>query len=152
MSTRVGWPFRVAALVVTFGAAAGCGGSNAADEVTAPATGPEPAEAEQVACASVQGLVDAVVAGEAVSAMSGLTELESALADSENSTLETNGREFFETISGTVPDPGSLTVDETASVGDRALAAAQPKLQALLDECARLGLTIQNLPTGAGRP
>jgi hypothetical protein len=139
-------------LVVAVVSLAGCAGSTSAEDGAEASAVPAPAAAERVACERVQALVDAVVSGEAVSAMSGLTELESALADSENSTLETNGREFFETISGTVPDPGSLTVDETASVGDRALAAAQPKLQALLDECARLGLTIQNLPTGAGRP
>jgi hypothetical protein len=51
-----------------------------------------------------------------------------------------------------VPNPGDLTVEETEAVGDRALAAAQPALQQLLDECARLGLAIENLPTGEGRP
>lgn len=141
---------RVLVLLALLGATLSCGGSDGTD--TESATGPEPTEPERVACERVQQLVDAVVDGEALSAMSGLTQMEAALADSGSSTLETSGREFFDTISGTVPNPGDLTVEETAQVGNRALAAAQPALQQLLDECARLGLTIENLPTGEGRP
>lgn len=152
MSLRARRTVRLAALVVAATVVGACGGSSSAGDGSTTTAGPEPLDAEQVACASVQDLVDAVVAGEAVSAMSGLTEMELALADSGNSTLETNAAEFFDTISGTVPDPGQLTVEESAAVGDQALAAAQPKLQALLDECGRLGLPIQNLPTGAERP
>ena len=97
-------------------------------------------------------MVDAIVAGEAVSAMTNLAELETALAESGNEELASNGSAFFATISDTVPDAGGLTVEESASVGDRALAEAQPRLGALLDECAAIGLAITNLPTGDDRP
>jgi hypothetical protein len=134
------WVVAVAAL------AGACSSTTTAE----PAPEPEPTDQERAACERVQGLVDAVVAGEALSAMDGLGQMELALAESENPTLEDNGREFFATISGTVPNPGDLTVEESAAVGDQALATAQPRLQALLDECARLGLPIDNLPTGEG--
>jgi hypothetical protein len=137
-------------VVVVAALAGACSNSSTAAPTTA--STPEPTDTERAACGRVQGLVDAVVAGEALSAMGGLDQMEAALAESENSTLETNGREFFATIGGTVPNPGDLTIEETAAVGNRALAAAQPKLQALLDECGRLGLPIENLPTGEGRP
>ena len=138
----------MAALVVAAVAGACSSSSTAADDTP----DPEPTEAERVACERVQELVDAVVAGEALSAMSGLSQMEIALAESQNSTLEDNGREFFATISDTVPDAGNLTVEESAELGDRALASAQPRLQALLDECGDLGLPIENLPTGDGPP
>jgi hypothetical protein len=139
----------VASLAVAVAVLAGaCSGSTAADE----APDPEPTDAERAACERVQELVDAVVAGEALSAMSGLGQMELALAESKNPTLEDNGREFFATISGTVPDAGELTIEESAALGDRTLAAAQPRLQALLDECSQLGLSIDNLPTGDEQP
>jgi hypothetical protein len=147
---------RVAPLLMTLsllagGSLASCSSSTAADGDGEP-TRPEPDAAEREACTSLQGLVDAIVNREALSAVSGLDQMEQALAASGNTTLESSGRDFFETISGTVPNPGDLTVEETAQVGDRVLAAAQPALQQLLDECAQLGLAIENLPTGEGRP
>lgn len=143
-------PFLVTLSLVSGGSLAACSSSTAADGDDEPAP-PEPAAAEREACTSLQGLVDAIVNREAISAVSGLDQMEQALATSGNTTLESSGREFFDTISGTVPNPGDLTVEETAQVGDRALASAQPALQRLLDECARLGLAIENLPTGEGR-
>jgi hypothetical protein len=142
---RRGWCGRVRTAVVALSAvvAVGCGGSG---EERADA--PTPTDGERAACAQVQELVDAIVAGEAVSAMSNLAELESALAESGNRELSSNGSAFFATISDTVPDPGSLTVEESSAVGDQALAEAQPTLGALLDECAAVGLAITNLPTG----
>jgi hypothetical protein len=127
--------------------AVGCGGDGEerADD-------PETTDGERAACEQVQELVDAIVAGEAVSAMTNLGELESALAESGNDELSTNGSAFFATISGTVPDPGGLTVEESAAVGDQALAEAQPTLGALLDECEAVGLAITNLPTDDDRP
>lgn len=112
----------------------------------------EPSEGERAACEQIQDLVDSVAAGEALTAMDDLAALESALAGSGNEVLATNGAEFFATISDTVPDPGSLTVEETAAVGDRALASAQPRLRALLDECSSVGLAITDLPTGEEQP
>lgn len=147
---RMRWrPRSVVPLVVAVAALAGaCGGSTAAER----APDREPTDNERTACERVQELVDAVVAGEALSAMSGLGQMELALAESQNPTLEDNGREFFATISGTVPDAGDLTIEESADVGDRTLAAAQPTLQALLDECSQMGLPIDNLPTGDEQP
>jgi hypothetical protein len=144
------WRRRSAAplLLAVAALAGGCSGSTAADS----APDPEPTAEERLACERVQELVDAVVGGEALPAMSGLGQMEQALAESKNATLEDNGREFFATISGTVPDAGELTIEESAALGDRTLAAAQPRLQALLDECSQLGLPIENLPTGDEQP
>lgn len=147
---RSTWSRRlVATSVVVAAVAAGACSSSSSAEGT---PDPEPTDVERVACERVQEMVDAVVAGEALSAMSGLGQMELALAESQNPTLEENGSEFFATISGTVPDAGDLTIEESAALGDRTLAAAQPRLQALLDECSRLGLQIENLPTGDEQP
>lgn len=138
---------RPGAVALALLVAAGCSGPGQEG-----AGSPEPTQGERAACARVQELVDAIVDGSAVSAMTNLAQLESALAGSGNDELSSNGETFFATISDTVPDPGALTVEESAAVGDRALAEAQPALGALLDECAAVGLPITNLPTGDDRP
>jgi hypothetical protein len=137
---------RVAAVaVVVLAGATSC--SSAADDAAGDVAAPT--ADERTACSRLQDLVDTIASGEPLAAMGSLSELESALAASGNETLSSNGREFFATISATVPDPGALTVEQTEAVGDQALAEAQPRLGALLDECAALGVGIDNLPTEA---
>jgi hypothetical protein len=139
--------------VLLLGCGAGEEGSGGAGDGSAstPATG-APSADERAICQRLQGLVDQVVAGEAEGSMRALHELEVAVGDSGPSQLRTEGEAFFTTIYGTVPDPGSLTPEESSQVGDDALRAAQPRIGSMLDTCARLGLPVQDLPTGPGRP
>jgi hypothetical protein len=111
----------------------------------------EPAEAApadaRAVCTDLQAMVDALDAGRSVLAVQALDRLEASTAASSDEVLRENGRRFFSTINDTVPDPGSLTPAQAGEIGDRALAATEPAMGAIIDRCAELGLTIRNLPT-----
>lgn len=143
---------------VALAIALGCGSSadpseaGQADTADAVAEAEDASDAEREICDQLQSLVDAIVGQDADGSMRALDELQRAVDDGEPGALRDDGQAFFSTIYGEVPDPGSLTVEQSVEVGDQALRAAQPKLGAMLNTCAALGLAIEDLPTAADRP
>jgi hypothetical protein len=134
-------------------AAVACGacssGSGSAD---ATSTTDAPSAEERAVCDRLQDVVDALGDQDRNAMLAGLDGLEQAVSGTANSTLTTDGQEFFATINGTVPNSGDMTIEESAAVGDAALRRAQPALDGLISECAALGLPMQGLPTAADRP
>jgi hypothetical protein len=118
----------------------------AGDEESADTTIAPPEDVTAV-CDSLQTMVDELAAGRSVLAVQALDRIEATAAATSDDQLRSGAESFFGAVNDTVPDPGSLTPEETEDVGDRVLAGAGPALSTMIDRCGELGLPIVNLPT-----
>jgi hypothetical protein len=118
----------------------------AGDEESADTTVDPPEDVTEV-CDSLQTMVDELAAGRSVLAVQALDRVEATAAATSDDQLRSGGESFFAAVNDTVPDPGSLTPEETGAVGDRVLGGAAPALSTMIDRCGELGLPIDNLPT-----
>ncbi len=120
-------------MVVLLAAACG-GGSDATD-------------AEHQVCASLQGMTDALLAGEHAEALAELGRLDDHAARSGSPTMQEAGETLFDAIGRTV-DYGELTVAESVALGEQVLADGATGIDGLADECNRLGEPIEAQVTG----
>lgn len=114
----------VAAVVLSAGMV-GCGSDGLAPD-------------ERAVCDALQAIADELAAGEGPDALAGLDELATSVAATDNEELRSGGEQFLDAISEPV-DVGSLTVEESVALGDQVLADGGAGLEAMGQECERLG-------------
>ena len=93
---------------------------------------------ERAVCDDLHAVADDLAAGRSVGALTSLDDLSASVAATANDALAEGGRVFFEAIAEPT-DPSSLTMEQTVAEGDRVLAEGGAGLDAIGQECERLG-------------
>lgn len=108
-------------------------------------SGPSPDE--EAVCAAIQTMVDRINEGDPEAALASISDLDTAVAETDNETMRREGSRLLTAISLPV-DYGQLTVQESDELGQRVLDASAGGLDGLIQECEQVGDPIEDLPTG----
>jgi hypothetical protein len=102
-----------------------------------------PSSGEAAVCDSLQAIVDDLTRSDRAAALDRFYTLSELTDQSENDAMRTSGEEFFAIISENVDGYQDMTVAETTAFADQALARASAPLERIVDECARVGRSIE---------
>ena len=82
-----------------------------------------------------------------MAALNSFAQIRVAVDQTSNETFQREGRRVLESLeAGDKVDAGALTLTESRELGERLLREGAGGLQGLIDECQRIGETIERLP------
>jgi hypothetical protein len=107
-----------------------------------------PTDDERAVCGTVQEMVGLlVVGGRGPDALAALDLLAGQVEATENETLAREGGRLFDAITVPVDDHGAMSMSQVAVEGQLALEGGSAGLDGLIQECDRLGLAVEGLPS-----